>query len=666
MAKKRNKMTQRELAALCRAEYYNADTYNSALDQAREDNMAFYLGLPLGNEVEGRSQVVSSDVADVVEAMMPPLVRIFAQAEDAVEFEPELYDEEGADMATRYVRHVVFKENEGFKLIHDQIKDGLLQKMGVLRWSWQEFKETREHIFDGMSVEEIAVLMEDLAGPKRTIEVVEQETVESEQGELYNVKLLVTEESGRVVVESITPEQVRIKQDLTELNNNTRYFGIVDRATRSELIERGFDRDRVMKLPAYEDDDSLDEEETRFADLGGASQHMGEAADPLSQTVEVIEQYIMVDWDNDGVAERRLVIMGGGEILYNERHDDLPVCLFSPIRIPHRAIGRCPADQAMEIQKINTFLWRGMIDNMSLVNAGRHVVRHGKDGVNVDDMLTVRQNGIIRTKGDPRSDVFPLKTQWIGDKAQVIMEYVKGVRQERTGVTNYTMGLDGDNLHDTATGFQGLTERTDERIELIARLYAETALKPMFYGVLSLLMKHQDTPRQIRILGKPIEINPRMWTEKFSVTCNVGLGTGRKEKQIAALSAVIQKQEQLMASGSPLVDMEKYHNALSMLIQKTDLYSPDKFFHDPSTPEFQQKMAMMAQQQGEPPADPLVQAEMIKAQSKEKEAAARMQLEQQRAEHEQAMEEVDRRLEHLEKMTELELKYNRNVPGSAV
>lgn len=660
---KQNKMTERELLALCRSEYHNASQYSSSLDNAREQNMSYYLGLPMGNEVEGRSQVISTDVSDVVEAMMPPLMRTFAQSDKAVEFEPTLNDEEGAKQATQFVHHIVWKDNEGFQVVHDQLKDGLLQKMGVVRWSWQEFKETSEHVYSGLSIEEVAMVMQEMAGYRKTVEVVEQETEESEIGEVFNVKLRVTEECGRVVLDNIAPEQVRIRQDLRELDDQTRYFGIVDRCTRSELIERGFDRSVVMELPAYEEDDMLDDEQTRFGDIGGTTDISGEAADPMAQTVEIVEQYIMVDWDRDGTAERRLVIMGGGRILYNERHDDLPVSLFSPIRVPHRAIGRCQADQTVEIQKVNTFLWRGMIDNMAIVNNGRNVVRTGKDAVNMDDVLTVRANQIIRTKGDPRSDVFPLETPFIGDKAKAVIDYVKSVRQERTGVTNYTMGMDGDDLHDTATGFQGLTERTDERIELVARLYAE-CLKRMYYGILKLVATHQDTPRQIRVLGQPIEIDPAQWSEKFSVTVNVGLGTGKKDKKIQALVAVMEKQEQLMAAGSPLVDLELYHNSLSMLIELTDLYSADKFFHDPSSEEFQMKMMEMAQQQ-EPP-NPLVQAEMIKAQSREKEAAAKLQLQAQEQQHKQGMQQADRQLDHLEKMTELELKYGQNVPGSAV
>ena len=106
----------------------------------------------------------------------------------------------------------------------------------------------------------------------------------------------------------------------------------------------------------------------------------------------------------------------------------------------------------------------------------------------------------------------------------------------------------------------------------------------------------------------------------------------------------------------------------------TDLYDPDLFFLDPTTPEFQQKMMLAQQQAGQQQeVNPLVQAEMIKAQAKQAEAAARIQLEQQRNQHEQAMEEIDRKLKQRDQdldftsqMTELELKYGRNVPGAAV
>lgn len=666
-------MGEDDLLKACKAEYQASETYNTALEQQRRKNMQFYLGMPMGNEVEGRSKVVSTDVADVVEAMMPPLVRIFAQSADAVEFEPELDDVQGAELATKYVRHIFFKDNPGFMIIHDQLKDGLMQKMGVVRWRWDERKETTEKTYSGLSIDELSVVMERLGGYDKKVEVIESEEEMTELGPVYEVKIRVTEEIKRAVVENVPPENVRIRSDLAVLDDSTTYVGFVVKSTRSDLIERGFNRDLVMALPKWGEDDQ--EEETRLLDLNGSLGDVAESGDKLLDEVETVEQFICIDYDGDGVAERRLVIMGGGKVLYNERHDSLDCCLFSPIRIPHRAIGRCPADQARPIQEINTALQRNMLDNMYMVNNGRVVARvNGTDGVNMDDLLTIRPGGVVRTKGQPGSDIMPLVTPFVGDKALAILDYMKTVRQERTGVTSYTFGLDGDSLHGTATGFQGLAERSDERVEMIARMYAETALKRIFWGILDMVMRHQDTPRQIRIVGRPVEVDPTMFCEKYGMTCNVGLGTGNKEKKIAALMAILQKQEQLMAAGSPLVDMEKYHNALAKLVRLTDLYDPDQFFADPASPEFQQKMMMMAQQAGQQQEmNPLVQAEMIKAQSKEREAAARIQLEQQRNAHEQAMEEIDRQLKQRDQdlkftgqMTELELKYGRNVPGAAV
>lgn len=670
---KRSKMHDDDLLKACKAEYQAAETFNTALEQQRRLNMQYYLGMPMGDEVDGRSKVVSSDVADVIEAMMPPLVRIFAQSDDAVEFEPELEDEAGADLATKYVRHIFFKDNNGFMVIHDQIKDGLMQKMGVVRWRWDERKETTEKTYSGLSINELALVMERIGGYDKTVEVIESEEEQTELGPVYEVKIRVTEEIKRCVVENVPPENVRIRSDLAVLDDSTTYIGFVVKSTRSDLIERGFNKDLVMALPKWGEDDQ--EEETRLLDLNGSLGDVSQAGDPLLDEVETVEQFICIDYDGDGVAERRLVIMSGGKVLYNERHDSLDCCLFSPIRIPHRAIGRCPADQARPIQQVNTAIQRNMLDNMYLVNNGRVAARvDGTNGVNMDDLLTVRPGGVVRTKGQPGADIMPLTTPWVGDKALAILEYMKQVRQERTGITQYTFGMDGDSLHDTATGFQGLAERSDERVELIARLYAEQALKRIFWGILDMVMRHQDTPRQVRILGRPVEVDPTMFCEKYGLVCNVGLGTGNKQKKIAALMAIIQKQEQLMAAGSPLVDMQLYHNALSKLVRLTDLYDPDAFFNDPSSEEFQQKLMMMQAQAGQQQElNPLVQAEMIKAQSKDREAAARIQLQEQKQQHEQAMEEIDRQLKQRDQdlgftadMTELELKYRQNVPGSSV
>ena len=305
---------------------------------------------------------------------------------------------------------------------------------------------------------------------------------------------------------------------------------------------------------------------------------------------------------------------------------------------------------------------------MYLVNNGRTIVQVGQNGVNMDDLLTVRPNGVIRTKGNPAETVMPMPTTWVGDKALAISQDVHNRREETTGVTRLSMGIDADTLHDTATGFKGLQEAADDRVEMVARMFA-AALGQMYEGVLDLVMHHQDRPRQIRVSGKPIEIDPALWHEHYGVRVNVALGDTQREQQVAGLLKVLELQGQAMQMG--LATPNHLYNTFDDLVQKVGLKKCDRYFLDPDSDEYKQMQMQRANQPQQP--DPYVQAEMIKANGKQQEAMMRARLQQQKQQHEQAMAEIDKQLEQraddqrfLHDMTELELKYNTNVPGSAV
>ena len=90
MAKKPKKMTEDELASKLSQEIEQATGHmNSELSGQREDNMKYYLGEKFGNEIDGRSEIVTTDVRDTVEYIMPSLMRIFTTHQNVAEFEPQ-------------------------------------------------------------------------------------------------------------------------------------------------------------------------------------------------------------------------------------------------------------------------------------------------------------------------------------------------------------------------------------------------------------------------------------------------------------------------------------------------------------------------------------------------------------------------------------------------
>src|SRR5213082_1668334 len=111
------KMTDDELRALTDPEMQDASAesgYGGLLAAARAKAEYYFQGLPKGDlappEIEGRSSVVDTTVANTVLGMHGPLMKIFCGTDHVVEFEgthPD--DEQKANQATEYPNHILRK-----------------------------------------------------------------------------------------------------------------------------------------------------------------------------------------------------------------------------------------------------------------------------------------------------------------------------------------------------------------------------------------------------------------------------------------------------------------------------------------------------------------------------------------------------------------------------
>ena len=81
-------VTEDEIVSRIDGEINEAVGYGDDVSEQRREAMRYYYALPLGNEIEGRSQYVDSTVQDTVEWIKPSLMRVFASGDELVKFEP--------------------------------------------------------------------------------------------------------------------------------------------------------------------------------------------------------------------------------------------------------------------------------------------------------------------------------------------------------------------------------------------------------------------------------------------------------------------------------------------------------------------------------------------------------------------------------------------------
>lgn len=655
-------MNDSDLLALLGAEEADADTYQTDVGKQREKAMQYYRMEPYGDEVEERSSVVTSEVMDTIEWAKPALLKMFSTSKDASKFVPMTpAGVSAADQASKWVNHVFWTQNQGFLILHDWITDGLMQKVGIVKAWAEDCKTNREETYEGVTADDLSLMLEGLGVEGDDYEVIAK--ADRDDG-TYDVTVRIFETESQIKVDGVPPEQFRITRATRRLKD-ARYVAHKRPMTRSELVEMGIDRDKVMSLPANERDAGTDREESsRFSDEqydGGRSDIVNE----MMAEVEVTEAYVRVDYDGDGIAERRRVLSAGGRILMNDRHDTLPFAAWSPILIPHKVIGMSLADLAMPIQRIKSALWRQILDNAYQANNSRKAFN--QNTVNADDLLTNRVGGGVRVDGEPAGQIVPIETPIILGDSLGLVEAADDMREFRTGVTRTQQGDQANALHDTSTGLSRIMDAQNERLLCYARIFAETGWSDLQWIILELTQKHQSDAREIMVNGEPMVIDPRTWSHKLTLELNVGLGSADLDKSIEQLSAILGLQKEAMEAGG--ATYENIYNTLTDLLALTGRKDVSRYFVPPDMVE--------QMPQGAPAEDPIVTAERVKAESREREAAAKLQLEEAKAARElelakyKADREADLRkyeieLKHRHDMTELDLKYAAQYPQAIV
>ena len=252
------KFTKEKLKALIQQEITNSlGFYGGELTEQRKNALKFYLGEPLGNEVEGQSQVRSQDVLEVVESILPSMMRIFTQGESIVRFEPQGPEDVAyADQASDYINHIFMKDNNGYSILHTMFKDALISKNGFVKYYWKRDKEQKQESYENLNEAEYQALLADTE-----VEVVEVEdtATELDVGNIdmmeatYNVTVKRVKDYGRVVVENVPPESMLISKTATSLEDCNFIAQRVFK-TRSELISEGFDKKIVNELPVADEE----------------------------------------------------------------------------------------------------------------------------------------------------------------------------------------------------------------------------------------------------------------------------------------------------------------------------------------------------------------------------------------------------------------------------
>ena len=579
------------------------------LSQARRQRLNEYFGNPRGDEREGRSQVVGRDTFEQVEWLLAPMMEIFTGGPEVARFiaqGPE--DEDAAKQATDAVNWV-FEQNDGFMCLYTMFKDAFIQKLGVVKVSWDTSDSGTLEEYEGKTLQEVMALSMDPTfqareanawvegedGERRQVEPDEigEEQIDPETL-FFDVRGVRVNEDGRVLLENITPEEFLINRDARGLNHPTcRFVGHRMRVSQSQLIEWGFDPNVVRNLPpagnvfASDTDAIVRNSQT---DSSPFTTNYGRGAERI---VYITESWVKLDRDGDGISEWWRVCVGGdyGQTLLGAvPSDGHPFAAYTPIPIPHTVYGLAIADVTADIQNLNTTLWRAYLDSLYLATDPRVIIRSRGIGesaqplVNIDQLLDAAPGSYIEEY--EANAIRPMQTVTNAEHMVPAMEFHKGLKQERTGISPEAMGLNPDAISKHVFGAMMQSSAQAQRIGIYARIAAETGVREMFKLIYKTILQHQTKPLMLRLRGEWVEVDPSSWKNDFDVRISVGLGHGSRMEKSTHLQTIAEVQKQILEGGiDSLVSVENIYNTAVDLAENLGFKDGSKYFTNPETVE---------------------------------------------------------------------------------
>jgi hypothetical protein len=613
----------------------------STLDTERQEAMDYYYGRNTRPAPDGRSQIIDRVLMDTVEWIMPQIMKVFASTDEIVKFDPVgQEDEELAEQESAYVNHCIMKKNNGFITLYDAVKDALLLRNGYIKCYWDKRKKSYVESYTGLTEEGIKKLVSDYEQNEEEVEILEQESKPEtivmmtpegpmeQQIETFSIKIRIRCEEGYLCSEAVPPEEIIVAEDAKGSIAGLKFLGHLTTKTRTELIEMGMDRKFVDSLNAV---DGKDDEGTIAGHRDPIIENDPEAALERSMDdIEYLEAYILVDYDDDGMAELRKVVQVGGEIPdgddWIEEIDHIPFTYGVPIRMPHRHVGVSLFDLVKDLQDQSSALRRQLFDNVYITNNQRPAI---SEQVNLKDVMLSKPGAPIRVdtkNGDVAGHImYPQATPIVGQLVPVL-DMLDLMRETRTGVGRNNTTIDPNVLKQSTDGAQERAfKAANAKVEMIIRLLSETMIKEWVKLAHKALIMNQDVPAKFKMRGTYIDIDPREWKERDDLSVSVGLGTGsdeEKQMMITALGGVMTQ-----AAQAGIVLPNNVFNYSNDAAKALGFKQPTRYFTDPSTPEFQQmqqqksQQAMADQQQQ---AQMLERAEAVKGQYKNQDTQIRV------------------------------------------
>jgi hypothetical protein len=476
----------------------------TSLSAEREKATLEYGMLPQGHlQPQGVSQIVSSDTVEAVEGYTSILSELLFNNNKLAKFKPcgkQPKDYHDVKVSSDLVNYIIFRQNPGWQLLNTWLKSGLMYKNSIIRWDY-----VHDHEYGFEEYDEIDQNALDLKLSDPNYEVVGELTYEPQMREIdgeqvyiniyKEVRLRVKKTKNRVKIETVPTENFRVSRDATSIDNAT-FIGISTEMTRSEVRQRwpdkceGLDWGNMARLrPGI-----INSEKSTRKVLASVEAHVlgrGDSVQTETNTpVEVLECWIRVDRDGDGISELKKLIYVGKNLISEEDCEFAQIACFVPFEIPYEFIGLSAADMVRPTTLASTAIMRGFIENVYMTNYSPKLA--DPNVVDFSALQNMKPKQLIPTNGNPNGAVAPLTPDTISQGTVPLMEFLQTHKEQATGLSKAAQGLN-DVLYvsGNSEGKVSMVQSAAQvRIQYMARRLVETGIRRLVEGVYHCFRNH--------------------------------------------------------------------------------------------------------------------------------------------------------------------------------
>lgn len=575
-----------------RAEAYQASIVEPAVRERYEiyyaDKDYYRQKFPILSKT---SDLVSTDVADTIEWALPSLMKVFTGSDEVITIAGVTEeDDTKAETMQELLVYQLQRQNNFFTVLYNWMKDSLIVGMGIIKCYWErtEGYTTETAVINNEALQALTqtgVTIEDIQGPDQF-------------GDFSVTYQLPYYRKNAPKLENILVSEFLYSPDAKSLEE-ANFVAHKRKVTMSYLRER-----EAQGVYANIDDirvngnyNGMNVDQVEQV-IGDSYVDINKDEQTARQEVVIYECYTKIDINNDGILEDMIITICGDTIIrmeqnYMGRH---PFFAISPTKDPHRIwVKRSYAELIGELQDLKVALTRQIMQNVALTNDPKMLL--DESAINIDDFVQGRK--VIRMKaGHSMNEVaMPMNITPLAPQTFQFLEWIEGQKENRTGITRYNQGLDANSLNKTATGISAILGQSAQRLELVARMFAETGLSELFRFMVSLNQKFIDQQTVIRLTNKELKISPEDLDGSFDLIVNAGISIATKESTIMATQTLLTALMQANAGGYMVSTPENIYNLFKKWIESIGFKNYGDYITDPNVTQQRMVMEMQLKQQ---------------------------------------------------------------------